>query len=357
MTRILFSSSLKMLTRDKQALFWALIFPLIFLGVFKLFSGDAAGTTRLIVSVDTTSERGRSLVDALSQVGFLEVEVRPGLDEDSARTLVLDDEGDAALVVDPAAPNTPANAVLLIGVSDPIGRQITSAAIASVVDRVNLVLTKVPVPISMATRPVEAKTTSFFQFVAPGILGMGLMSFATIGLAGSLSRYREEGVLRRIRATPLAPWRFFSSVLAAHLVITGVQVVFLTLIAQMLGADLFSGGIWAPLIAIFGTIPFLNIAVILAGRVIGRGAVEGAANAVTLPMMFLSGSFFPVSSLPEVMQTVVKVLPLTHMLDALRGVTIESESITEQWPSLLVLLAWAVVSFAVARVSFRFEDA
>ena len=357
MTRILFSSSLKMLTRDRQALFWALMFPLIFMGVFRLFSGESSGTTRLIVSVDATSERGRALVDALGQVGFLDVAVRPGLDEDSARLLVEDDEGDAALVVFPAAPNTPANAVLLVGVRDPIGRQVTSAAIASVVDRVNLSFTKAPVSISMVTRPVDEKTTSFFQFVAPGILGMGLMNFATISLSSSLSRYREEGVLRRIRATPLAPSRFFLSVLSAHLVITAVQVAVLMVVGQMLGADLFSGGIWAPLIAVFGTIAFLNLGVIVAGRVKGRGAVEGAANAITLPMMFLSGSFFPVSALPEAMQKVVQVLPLTHMLNALRGVTIEGESIVEQWPSLLVMLGWTVASFVAARIAFRLEDA
>ncbi|MSQ29255.1 MAG: ABC transporter permease [Dehalococcoidia bacterium] len=356
MTRILFSSSLKMLTRDRQALFWALAFPLIFMGVFKLFSGDTNGTTRLIVSVDATSERGRTLVDALGQVGFLDVVLHPGLDEESARALVLDDEGDAALVVYPAAPSIPANAVLLVGVSDPVGRQVTSAAISSVVDKVNLSLSKAPVPISMATRPVEEKTTSFFQFVAPGILGMGLMNFATVSLASSLSRYREEGVLRRVRTTPLAPSQFFLSVLGAHLVITAVQVVVLIFVGQMLGADLFSGGIWAPLIAVFGTIVFLNLGVVVAGRVTGRGAVEGAANAITLPMMFLSGSFFPVSALPPVMQKVVQVLPLTHMLNALRGVTIESESITEQWPSLLVMLAWTVGSFVVARLAFRLED-
>jgi len=357
MTRLLFSSSLKMLTRDRQALFWALVFPLIFLGVFRLFSGDTAGTTRLIVSVDATSERGRALVDALDGVGFLDVALRPGLDEESARALVEADEGDAALVVFPAAPGTPANAVLLMGIRDPIGRQVTSAAIASVVDRVNLALTKAPIPISMVTRPVDEKTTSFFQFVAPGILGMGLMTFATISLAGSLSRYREEGVLRRVRATPLPPAHFFSSVLLAHLVVTGLQVVVLTLVAQMLGADLLSGGVWAPLIAVSGTIPFLNLGVIVAGRVKGRGAVEGAANAITLPMMFLSGSFFPVSALPEAMQQVVRVLPLTHMLDALRGVTIEGESVVEQWPSLLMMAAWAAASFLVARRSFRLDDA
>ncbi|TAK78097.1 MAG: ABC transporter permease [Dehalococcoidia bacterium] len=357
MTRILFSSSLKMLTRDRQALFWALIFPLMFLGVFKLFSGDTAGTTHLIVSVDATSERGRSLVEALGRVGFLEVDTRPGLDEDAATRLIEADEGDAALVVFPAAPSSPANAVLLVGIRDPIGRQVTAAAIASVVDGVNLSLTRSPASISLVTRPVDEKTTSFFQFVAPGILGMGLMNFATISLSGSLSRYREEGVLRRIRATPLPPSFFFLSVLGAHLVITGLQVAVLMVVGQALGADLFSGGIWAPLIAIFGTVVFLNVGVIVAGRVKGRGAVEGAANAITLPMMFLSGSFFPVSALPEVVQKIVQVLPLTHMLSALRGVTIEGESIAAQWPSLLVMLGWTVASFVAARFAFSLDDA
>lgn len=357
MTRILFSSSLKMLTRDRQALFWALVFPLLFMGVFRLFAGDTGGTTRLIVSVDATGERGRTLMDALGQVGFLKVTLRPGLDEDAARLLVEEGKGDAALVVHPAAPNTPANAVLLVGVRDPIGRQVTSAAIASVVDRVNLSLTKAPVPISMATWPVGGKTTSFFQFVAPGILGMGLMNFATISLSSSLSRYREEGVLRRIRATPLSPSHFFVSVLGAHLAVTALQVAVLMLVAQALGADLLAGGVWAPLIAIFGTVVFLNIGVVVAGRVKGRGAVEGAANAITLPMMFLSGSFFPVSALPAAVQEAVRVLPLTHMLDALRGVTIEGESITEQWPSLLVMLGWTAASFVAARAAFRFDDA
>lgn len=357
MTRILFASSLKMLTRDRQALFWALVFPLIFMGVFKLFSGDTSGMTRLIVSVDATSERGRTLIEALGGVGFLDVLPRPGLDEDTARRLVEEDEGDAALVVFPAVPGSPANAVLLVGIRDPIGRQVTSAAIASVVDSVNLSLTKAPAPISMVTRPVDEKTTSFFQFVAPGILGMGLMNFATISLSSSLSRYREEGVLRRIRATPLSPSHFFLSVLGAHLVVTGLQVAVLIFVGQVLGADLFSGGVWAPLIAVFGTVVFLNIGVIVAGRVKGRGAVEGAANAITLPMMFLSGSFFPVSALPDAMQKVVQVLPLTHMLSALRGVTIEGESIAAQWPSLIVMLGWTVASFVAARFAFRLEDA
>src|SRR5690606_16875382 len=165
------------------------------------------------------------------------------------------------------------------------------AGVSAIVDQVNLNLQGGRPPIAYGASRVDAETFSFFEFIGPGIIGMGLMTFATISLAGSLSRYREEGVLRRIRATPLPPWRFFASVLGAHLVVATVQVLVLATVAELLGANVLRGGVAFILIAIFGTLIFLNIGVIIAGRVRGRGAVEGAANAVTMPMMFLSGAF------------------------------------------------------------------
>ena len=84
---------------------------------------------------------------------------------------------------------------------------------------------------------------TFFEFVAPGIIGMGLLSFNVIGLAGSLSRYREEGVLRRLRATPLKPWKFSFSVICAHLLIAFAQVFVLLGVTYILGVDLISYGL------------------------------------------------------------------------------------------------------------------
>ncbi|MEX2445844.1 MAG: ABC transporter permease, partial [Dehalococcoidia bacterium] len=181
--------------------------------------------------------------------------------------------------------------------------------------------------------------------------------FATISLAGSLSRYREEGVLRRIRATPLPPWRFFSSVIGAHLLVAFVQVLVLALVAEALGGNVLRGGVPFILVAVFGTLIFLNLGVIIAGRVQGRGAVEGAANAITLPMMFLSGSFFPTSALPSAVQPFVELLPLTHMLTALRGLALDGDSLIEQWPALAVMALWVLGTFALARVAFSFEEA
>ncbi len=353
----LLGASLKMVVRDRQSVFWAIAFPIMFLGVFRLFSFDSFGTTELlVVPQPEPSVAQQTLIAALGDVDFLDVSTTSGLGEGAARDEIEDNRADAVLLLSDTPQGT-VDARLLHGISDPIGSSATVAGISSVVDNVNLALRGGDPPIAFLSERIDASgSTSFFEFLGPGIIGMGLMNFATISLAGSLSRYREEGVLRRIRATPLAPWRFFASVVGAHLVVACVQVVVLALVAEALGANVLRGGFWFLALAVFGTLIFLNLGVIVAGRVRGRGAVEGAANAITLPMMFLSGAFFPVSQLPEVAQAAVQALPLTHLLRAMRAL-VEGASIMEQWPEVLILVAWALGTLLVARLSFSLRDA
>ena len=357
MTRTMLAASVKMVLRDRQAIFWALAFPMIFLGVFRLFSFGSTTTTDIVVVADTQSPAGAALVQALGDVDFLRVHVEPGLTEAQVLAQLTRRDVDVGLLLIPSTdPGQPATAELIDAINDPIGSSVTTAAIRSVVDDTNLRLTGVPRAIELRSRAAGVERTTFFQFVGPGIIGMGLMTFATISLAGSLSRYREEGVLRRIRATPLPPWRFFSSVLGAHVLVSLMQVLVLAAVAQLLGANVFAGGIGFIAVAVFGTVIFLNIGVIIAGRVHGRGAVEGAANAVTMPMMFLSGSFFPTTSLPAAVRPIVEVLPLTHMLHAMRALTLDHESLLQQWPALLVMAAWVIGTLIAARFSFSFAD-
>ena len=354
---MLLGASIKMVVRDRQSLFWALIFPLIFLGIFRMFSFDDLGETDLLVAADQSSPVQAALVSALQDVDFLDVEVRADLDE-AAALLAFEDEGfDAALFVTPGAAGS-VDALLLNAVNDPIGHAVTEGAIASVVDDVNAALVDAPRVIAFEARAADVEVESYFEFLAPGIIGMGLMTFGVIGLAASLSRYREEGVLRRVRATPLAPWKFSASVVTAHLLVGVVQVVILIAIAYALGANLVNSGLLGfLLISLLGTFVFLNLGAIVAGRVQGRGAVESAANAITMPMMFLSGSFFPTSGLPQPVQWFVELLPLTHMLRALRSIGLDHQQIWQQGPELAVLVAWAIGSFLLARATFQLRDA
>jgi ABC-2 type transport system permease protein len=356
---MLLGASIKMVVRDRQSLFWALIFPLIFLAIFRMFSFDDLDRTDLLVVADESLPVQATLVTALRGVDFLDVEVRAGVDE-AAALVAFEEEGfDAALFVAASgAPGGSVDALLLNAVNDPIGHAVTEGAIASVVDDVNATLVNAPRVIAFEARAAKVEVESYFEFLAPGIIGMGLMTFGVIGLAASLSRYREEGVLRRVRATPLAPWKFSASVVMAHLLVAVAQVVVLIGIAYALGANLVNSGLAGfLLVSLLGTFVFLNLGAIVAGRVQGRGAVESVANGITMPMMFLSGSFFPTSGLPQPVQWFVELLPLTHMLRALRSIGLDHQQIWEQGPELAVLMAWAVGTFLLARATFRFQDA
>src|SRR5690606_1316996 len=142
--RPLLSASLKMIIRDRQSLFWAMAFPILFLGAFRLFAFDSVGETELVVSADTSSGPAVALVAALQDVEFLTVEEVPGLDEAGALDLLEDGDANAVLLMQPLSPDGPAEALLLHSIDDPIGSSMTVGAISSVVDSVNLSMSEAP---------------------------------------------------------------------------------------------------------------------------------------------------------------------------------------------------------------------
>ena len=353
----LLGASIKMVVRDRQSLFWALIFPLIFLGVFRLFSFDQTDRVELLLAADLALPRQQALAGALDDLDVFAVTVGPPLGPGEAEETLLAAEFDVVLILTEPAAGGPLAVELVNGIPDPVGSVITEAVITSVVDGVNASLSEVPRELLLGVRAAESHGTSYFDFLAPGIIGMGLMTFSVIGLAGSLSRYREEGVLRRIRATPLAPWKFSAAVVLSYLLVAVVQLALLVSVALALGADLATAALPGfVLVSLLGTLIFLNLGAIVAGRVRGRGAAESASNAITLPMMFLSGTFFPLSGLPEAVRWLVEVLPLTHMLRALRQMAIDGQPLWDQGPELAVLLGWALVTSWLARLTFRLDD-
>ena len=352
--RILLSASTKELLRDRQSLFWALVFPVMILVLFSLFSLDRSSRTELVVA-GASSAAEFELVAALDDVEALEIERRPALSEAAALELLEDDEADAVLLFGEADPGS---AVLLYPGDDEIDISRLIAVVRSVVDGLNIEAAEQERMMTLLPRASGTEEEDFFDFLAPGVLGMALMMFGVISMAASLARYRELGVLRRMRATPLPPWRFFAGMAGGYLAIGVIQVVVLVVVARALGAgEILTGLPAVALLLLLGTALFLNLGVIVAGFVRGVYAAEAAANAITMPMMFLSGTFFPVDSLPRGVELAVQLLPLTHLLRALRAVSLDGEPLWEQAPEIGVLLLWLAGTFWLARRLFHLEDA
>jgi ABC-2 type transport system permease protein len=164
--------------------------------------------------------------------------------------------------------------------------------------------------------------------------------------------------LKRILATPLRPVRFLSAQVLARLVLALAQAALILAV----GVFLFNGHIygnvaWLFVLAAIANVIFLNFGFAVAGRASNPDAAAGLAQAIALPMMFLSGTFFPTDTLPEIVQKVVQYLPLTPLIDAMRIVAIDGKSLTAAGPELALLAGWVLVSFALAASLFRFSEA
>jgi ABC-2 type transport system permease protein len=346
-------ASVKMLYRDRQSLFWALAFPVIFTVVFGLFDFTQSPEATFAVVTDRPSPVSRALVSGLGQVESFTVEERHDLA--AARQDLEDGKLDVILSV-PATAQPETTIGLTYNESNVDVNQVALGAVQRIVSGLNLQLSGVTAPpISLDREGVAGKTVEYYDFLLPGLVAMGVMNFSITGMSVAIARYREQRILKRILATPLRPVRFLAAQVLARLALAVVQAGLILAVGVFLfGAQVYGNVLWIFVLATVANLIFLNIGFAVAGRASNPDAAQGVASAVALPMMFLSGVFFPTDTLPQVLQTVVRYLPLTPLIEALRKVSLDGLSITATGPQLLLLAGWVLASFLIASRAFRF---
>jgi ABC-2 type transport system permease protein len=346
----LFDASVKMIYRDRQVLFWALVFPIIFATVFGLFGFEDAPEVEIQLNGDRMSPLYQAIDEGLSKIDSFTVNTNA----DPADTVASVEDGETDVVV--TVEGTTVD--VLYNRTNFDTNRFAIGAIDQVVDEANLQAAGVDEPaVTVETTPVAGVNITYYDFLLPGLVALGLMNASIGGMAVAIARFRDQKILRRILATPLNPNRFVAAQVGARLVLSVVQsALILGVGVFVFGGTIHGNVIWLFVLAALGNLIFLSIGFSIAGRAKNADAADGIANAVALPMLFLSGTFFPTDTLPEVMQTVVAVLPLTPLLEAMRIVAVDGDPITAAGSQLLVLAIWVVVAFAVATRLFRFQD-
>ena len=255
----------------------------------------------------------------------------------------------------PTYPDAPVYLDLYYDVNNSRGNQLVIEAIRHFVDEETFRLTGRPRLLEVLPRKVQAVSIEYFDVLLIGLVGMGVMTNSLIFIAVKISTYRNQAVLKRILVTPLRVRNYFASEIVAHLLLTLVQA------AVVIGAGVFIFGatihgnlLWLFIILAFANTIFLNLGFIISGWANSPRAASGMGNAVAIPMLFFSGTFFPTSALPAFLPDLVQALPLTPMLDAMRGVTIDGLGLPDVWRELAMLAGWLVVSSVAAIKLFKF---
>ena len=333
---------LKEFFREPEALFWIYGFPIIL----------AAGLG--IAFHNQTPEPAR--------VGWAEwtpadPRLRAGLRGDSAITLVpFADSSAAALALRTGT-------VTLVVVADPQGVRYRfddsrpEAAFARL--RVDQAIQRAAGRqdvLAPADEIVRERGSRYIDFLLPGLIAMNLMGSGIWSTGFAIVDTRRKKLLKRLAATPMARSDYLASFLIAQLLLLGVEV------GAILGFGVVAFDVPVRgalttllLVCLAGSLCFGALGLLAAARPATVEGASGIMNLIMLPMWVLSGVFFSSARFPDAVQPIIRALPLTALVDALRAVILEGASLGGISAQLLVLLAWLVVGFLGALKLFRWQ--
>lgn len=354
----LFVSNLKMLSRNRQSLFWVLFFPLMFTFIFGLFFGDNTklGTVAVINKSDTQVASG--LVETLDKAEVFKIQNEDNVD--LARDGIKRGKIAAAIYIPDGFGQLPPDQNKQIEIIYDPGGQIHS----SLSGVVNQYLTAINYKIqdsspifSSKLEPVTDRDLTYFDFMLAGVLGLALMNSSIIGIGVNMAKYREDQILKRITTTPVKIWKFILAEVVSRLVINFLQIAIILSVGKYLfGAHIYGSILVILAMAMIGAFLFQSIGFVIASFSKTADAAQGMAQAITIPMMFLAGVFFPIDSLPTWLSSVVQYLPLAPLLRILRGVMLDGNSPFFEPRNITIVAVWIILSLGISIWKFRLSD-
>ena len=335
--------------RDKASVFFAIVFPLMFLVLFGGLFADQ--TTSKVDMVQVGDVAFIDDMPASEKAAFEETfDITREDDLDAAIAEVK--KGDADVAVEMQGDTLVAHYTQ----TDQVKAAVTQGVLRAFVDSTNVALSGKPPTYQLQAEGVEDDSLKTIQYVTPGLLGWAVAMSASFGAAATLNGWRNSKLLRRLQLSPVSTGTLVGARVSVTVAIALAQMaIFLGLGAAAFGLRL--TGAWAvsvPLLVV-GTLCFMAIG-LLAGAV--AKTTEGAvnmANFIVLPMSFLSGSFFPLDAAPGWLQALAHVLPLWWLNEGMLDVMVRGEAATAALLPMAVLAAFAVVVTAVAAKLFRWE--
>ena len=192
--------------------------------------------------------------------------------------------------------------------------------------------------------------------IVPGIAGMSVMSTTFSALAMNLVFLREQGVLKRMRGTPLPPSAYLAGIAGNAVANSAMQIAIVVLAGKLaFGVDWPKD--WAALTVFvaLGVVCFASLGVALAHVIPNFDSAPAYVNAVFLPVIFISGVFYDAGNAPQALREIAEILPLKHLIDGLSGAMVTGEGLGAHGTALLVIAGWALLGGALAVRGFSWE--
>lgn len=353
----------KRVFRDRTAIFFTIMFPLIFLFVFGSLNGGGGDISFKVALVNHSDSafagqfyqqlKEGKVLDVNSDVTTLDGAKDKMSRSELDATIILP-EGFGDIVKGKDYPGGEAKVVYTQN------NQQSASALTAILNEqfkaINSKFVSSEAPFTVQGEQLNERSLSAFDYTFAGLLGFSIIGIGIFGPINVFPELKKMGILRRLSTTPLKVWQYFvataiGQVLVGLISITIMFIVALTVFDLQVVGSLFELGV----LLVLGIITILGIGLALGGWAKNERQVAPLANSIVFPMMFLSGTFFPRFLMPEWLQVVSGFLPLTPVIDGIRLILTEGKHLIDILPQIGLIGLWAVVIYAIAFKVFRWE--
>ncbi len=344
----------RMYLRDRGAIFWGIAFPLILMTLIGLAFGRTDTPTYSVAVVDQhAGPLGVGLLQGLRQVPVFRVEAPA--EAESALERLRQGHLTLVVVIPSDVSGEPVRA--FFDQSRIVDARTALVILERFVAEANLRLAgATPVVRLQATGIVGQPQLRYFDFLLPGILAMTVMQTGLSGVTWVVATYRQRLILKRILATPAHPAAFLGGLVGRYTLTSLFQMAVILAVAVLAFHARIVGSLatLAGLIVV-GTLTFVGMGFAISTQSKTPESANLLGSAISFPMMFLAGTFWPREFMPAAIQPVIGLLPLTPLVEVMRAVSTRGDAVTHHLPELVYLAAWGIGSFLVAARHFKWE--
>ena len=322
--------------RDRTSLGWNLVFPLLTVLIFAfIFGGGPADQYK---------------VGVLAPGGDLAAARHPVLQTPHVRFLAVADEATGVgkvrrhqldLLLD--LRGTPRYWINEESANGRLAEQLLRGAVSA----------DAPMPPREA---VQGRVVRYVDWVLPGVIATNMMFSCLWGVGYVIVRYRKNGVLRRLQATPLTPFEFLSAQVVSRLIVVVVVTLLVYVLSDLvMGFAMYGSHAVLALVFLCGAVCLISIGLLVSVRTRSEELADGLLNLLSWPMMIFSGAWFSLEGAHPLAQAFARVFPMTHLVDAARRVMLDGAGLADVAPALGIMVGSTVVLLAIAARLFRWS--
>ena len=351
--------------REKTAMFFTIAFPIILILVFGtiFMSQDSVSFHLCVQDLDQTKLSTQSVKTLETDGKFKITWVDPTV---NATQYVRDTKVNLVLVIPQGFEKSilrrvmfmdPNASVTITYVYDP-----SSSSVPTKIEILNAVFAGINQRMSGKRPVIRSAETSiltrkyrFIEFFIPGIIAMSVMTLSLFGTVNLNTELRQKGIIRKLSTTPITRTDWILSDILYQFILAVISTIAMLLVSYAVFNVSLHIDAWLLVFILLDVFAFVGIGMILTRFVKEAQSAAAAANAISFPMMFLSGSFFPIELMPGFLQTLARILPLYYVNEGLRASMVFEDNMAALHDSAIIG-AFAAVVFILGIMATKWEE-